>query len=575
VLGAGVAYDLSNDPDYLVIYFGTSGSWLNDPVASLNERVQAKLVATTGYCANGRNGKEKGLLGGLEAQIASTNKTLLLILDQFEEYFQYHPNEEGPGTFAEEFPRLLRGERISVHFLLSIREDMLAILDRFKKRIPNLFGNRLRIDFLPRLQAIEAVLEPLDVFNKENHAPGPITMPLSVAQHVVDRIMTVQKGEKQRVQTPYLQLVLERWWNREVEAGSHEMREATLESIGGVETIVDRHLELTLNQMGADAKDLSAAIFRFMVAPGGRKIAQTATELAGNVASQYTESSVKTLLSQLREARILTTIPPPRDSAAGEQCYEFAHDVMARAAFDWRKRHVQQIETVAAQREAEEARRKEKAAHQQATKLRRLALSLGAILLLAIATTCVALRERQVGQQRELQAKQAQQEADSQRRRAEDNLALAQDREAQAKQAQQEADSQRRRAEDNLALAQDREAQAKRAQQEADSQRALAEARELIGAASSQLRADPELSILLALQADTVLRGQKELPPNLLRALLDALNRSVQTSRVQKTVELDRAEDVYDITFSQNRKVLATSGPSPRFRVIGVSIGSF
>ena len=120
VLGAGVAYDLSNDPDYLVIYFGTSGSWLNDPVASLNERVQAKLVATTGYCANGRNGKEKGLFGGLEAQIASTNKTLLLILDQFEEYFQYHPNEEGPGTFAEEFPRLLRGERISVHLLLSI-----------------------------------------------------------------------------------------------------------------------------------------------------------------------------------------------------------------------------------------------------------------------------------------------------------------------------------------------------------------------------------------------------------------------------------------------------------------------
>ena len=43
---------------------------------------------------------------------------LLLVLDQFEEYFVYHPDEEGAGTFAGEFPRAVNKRGLRTNFLV-------------------------------------------------------------------------------------------------------------------------------------------------------------------------------------------------------------------------------------------------------------------------------------------------------------------------------------------------------------------------------------------------------------------------------------------------------------------------
>jgi len=398
VLGAGVAHDLKDDPDYLVVYFGTPGTWRNDPVSTLNAAIEAKLSGLPGYQPNGGNGSKQGLFHGLESRLATVDRTLLVILDQFEEYFQYHPNEDGENTFAVEFPRLLRREEIPVHFLVSVREDMIATLDRFKKRIPALFNNRLRIEFLSRQAALEAVLKPLEVFNQEAHSFGPVAMREEVAEHVVDKIICAQKGEKRSVQTPYLQLVLERWWNREIDNSSHELREQTLQDLGGVETIVDRHLEFTLSQLSPEATEAAAEIFRFMVTPGGRKIALTVSELAGNISTQISESiDVKGLLEKLRDARVLTTVPPPQGSAPGEQCYEFAHDVVARAALEWR-RHFRDAKKIAEANEreknarlrAESQQRLAEERKRQTIKLRKWAFGLGAVLALALGSIAIA-----------------------------------------------------------------------------------------------------------------------------------------------------------------------------------------
>jgi WD40 repeat protein len=392
VLGAGVAHDLKDDPDYLLLYFGTPGTWRNDPVSSLNAAVEEKISRLPGYEPNGGAAPNQGLFHGLESRLAAVDRTLLVILDQFEEYFQYHPNEDGVNTFAVEFPRILRQEQIPVHFLLSVREDAIATLDRFKKRIPALFNNRLRVEFLSRDAALDAVIKPLDVFNQEAHSFGTVSIREEVAEHVVDKIISAQKGEKRCVQTPYLQLVLERWWNREIDSSSHELREKTLQDLGGVETIVDRHLELTLSQLSPEGTEAAAEIFRFMVTPGGRKIALTVSELAGNISTQVSESiDIKALLEKLREARVLTTVPPPQGSAPGEQCYEFAHDVIARAALEWR-RHFRDAQKLAEANEREKAAKFRAESQQrlaeerkrQTIKLRKWAVGLAAVLIIAL-----------------------------------------------------------------------------------------------------------------------------------------------------------------------------------------------
>ena len=70
------------------------------------------------------------------AQWTKQVRTVLVVLDQFEDYFLYHGDEDGEGTFAREFPAIVNEPNLRVNFLLSIREDAWAKLDRFEGRIP-------------------------------------------------------------------------------------------------------------------------------------------------------------------------------------------------------------------------------------------------------------------------------------------------------------------------------------------------------------------------------------------------------------------------------------------------------
>ncbi len=59
-----------------------------------------------------------------------------MILDQFEEYFLYHGTEAGESGFATEFARAVNRPGLPAGFLLGIREDALAKLDRFEQDHP-------------------------------------------------------------------------------------------------------------------------------------------------------------------------------------------------------------------------------------------------------------------------------------------------------------------------------------------------------------------------------------------------------------------------------------------------------
>ncbi|HLO85794.1 MAG TPA: hypothetical protein VK203_12415 [Nostocaceae cyanobacterium] len=92
---------------------------------------------------------------------------LFIILDQFEEYFDFL--EEGvKNNFAEEFSQAVNDVKLNVHFLISIREDALAKLDYFKGRIfRNLLDNRIAIKHLNRQAAQDAIEKPIIEYNRQ------------------------------------------------------------------------------------------------------------------------------------------------------------------------------------------------------------------------------------------------------------------------------------------------------------------------------------------------------------------------------------------------------------------------
>ena len=51
-----------------------------------------------------------------------------------------------------------------MHVLLGVRDDALADLDAFKRRVPGLFGNVLRLHHLTRAAARSAIEGPLRAY---------------------------------------------------------------------------------------------------------------------------------------------------------------------------------------------------------------------------------------------------------------------------------------------------------------------------------------------------------------------------------------------------------------------------
>ena len=82
-------------------------------------------------------------------------------------------------------------------------------------------------------------------------------------------------------------------------------------------------------------QECAANMFRLLLAPSGRKIAQTVSELAES--TSIDSIVIARILEHLRRARILASVPTPRGAPSTDQCYEFAHDVVAKAALGWQR----------------------------------------------------------------------------------------------------------------------------------------------------------------------------------------------------------------------------------------------
>ena len=154
LLNAGVVHQLrdvaernrqaSGLPGFAVVVFR---DWQVDPLRGLLEEAKRAVDRTLGIHHGDSGSDSSSLADALRVCAEHAGGKLLVILDQFEEFFRYHPDKTGE-EFAEEFAGAVNTPGLRANFLISIREDALAKLDRFKGRIPSLLSNTLRIRHL-------------------------------------------------------------------------------------------------------------------------------------------------------------------------------------------------------------------------------------------------------------------------------------------------------------------------------------------------------------------------------------------------------------------------------------------
>jgi WD40 repeat protein len=383
-------------PQYVPVVFST---WKDDPLPKL---VDAVGDAVLPYL----DGEPlptlplDSLAGAISAAAGAAKTTLLIILDQFEEYFLYSAKETVPQQFADELARCVNTVDLPCNFVIAIREDAYAGLgEMFKGRIPNVYGNFLDIAYLTRDEGAEAIRRPIsDVYNNQ---PGvePVAIEDSLVSAVLDQVRAEHDVDERtahaatadrdgNIAAPLLQLVMQAIWRREQSEHSSVLRLKTLNELEGVERIVDKHLADALTQLGPSGREVAIDAFDHLVTPSGGKIAESIPDLAQRTG--HSEEELAQVLDGLDQARILRPVAPPPGRSRRFRRYEIFHDVLAGAinrVIEARQAEVTESKRLEAERraEAEQARaRKFRIVAIVASTL--LVVSLGAIALAVLAS---------------------------------------------------------------------------------------------------------------------------------------------------------------------------------------------
>lgn len=360
VLQAGVMHNLrlrsqrrnskSGAPEYIVVYFN---NWRDAPLPvllkAMADTIQNLLkidltVPTT-------------LAETMRAWSEQTDADLLIILDQFEEYFLYHLPEIGEGTFADQFADAVNRSDLRANFLVSFREDALAQLDRFKGQIPDLFKSTLRLKNLDRNAGRGVIVQPISQYNSMRAAGAPeMSIEPALVEAVLDqvRVGRVVLGETGRgvlsdaatadvIELPYLQVVMTRLWQAERQTNSNVLRLETLNTFGGASGIIRGHLQQAIDALSPAEQAIAASVFERLVTPSGTKIALSTRDLA-----QYAnvpENEMNGVLERLAggQNRLLCHVPPSPDQPDIPR-YEIFHDILAAAILKWRAEYERQQE---------------------------------------------------------------------------------------------------------------------------------------------------------------------------------------------------------------------------------------
>ena len=239
-------------------------------------------------------------------------QTVVLILDQFEEFLINHPQELDP--LRKELAGLVRHSALDVRIVLSLRQEFLAALEPFRTDILNLFHSTYSLDHLDDQGVREAIQEPARLFGVE-YEDG-----------LVDTLIRDLRAE-QAVDLPMLQLVCGQLWD--ARGGQSTITRALYESLGGAGRIIDTFVRAVMPQRWQD-QHVTAKLMRQLAPASGFKKPYTVDELAENENLQ--PGRVEQELRRLSARGVLR----PR-TFRGQELFELQHDAFIRIIAPWRK----------------------------------------------------------------------------------------------------------------------------------------------------------------------------------------------------------------------------------------------
>ncbi|HIE53535.1 MAG TPA: hypothetical protein EYP85_17420 [Armatimonadetes bacterium] len=263
------------------------------------------------------------LADSLRQVMEQTGQDIVVFLDQSQELFT-RLGPETRETFAHDLVECLSLEGERVHFVLSIREDLLSRLYELRQILPTIVTQVYKLERLTPEQAQEAIVRPVAKFQ------------LSFEELLVTRL--VEDLNQDGIRPIELQIVCDRLWDT-WEIGDRSIRYESYRRLGGAKRILEQMLERQLRRFRWRRYALARTVLREMVTSLQTRTLLRSEEIAAN--ANLEAEVVEEVLAELQEARLVRCL-----KEEGETRYELRHDYLVERMRDWLRPSAQELRGV-------------------------------------------------------------------------------------------------------------------------------------------------------------------------------------------------------------------------------------
>ncbi len=247
----------------------------------------------------------------LKEASARLEKPLVIILDQFEEFF-IRFSKKLRQEFAGQLGAVLRDKHLPVRLVLSMRHDFLHHLAEFKAKIPDVYHHEFGMENLSPQAMAEAIVEPA------------LLAGLRYQPNLLQRMLADLGAAG--AEPPQLQILCDRLYD-ELEDAEEEFTLKHYERLGGVEGILGGYLERFLDLQSPAEQEASRKVLKAMVTSLGTK-SVVSVEVIGREVGKG-EMAVSKLLNRLIQARLV------RKLSGDEVSYELSHECLIEQIGQW------------------------------------------------------------------------------------------------------------------------------------------------------------------------------------------------------------------------------------------------
>ncbi len=253
----------------------------------------------------------------LDAVYRQKHKSVMLVLDQFEEFFIFQPPVVRQ-HFAKQLAQWLQ-QKSYLRVVISIREEYYAQLSELEKELPTLFDNRLWVRNMSREQAEEVITQPCKQCD------------IDIESRLSHQLLKDLTQDKKDIDLPILQVVLDSLYHtaKQKQADRLVLSLESYQALGEINKILANFIEQRLKEH--QHPELSRQVLKAMIsAEGTRKIStlEAIQQRAKSFGTRIPLEALKQQLQQLSDDRILY-----EDVENG--FYELRHDRLAIPIHDW------------------------------------------------------------------------------------------------------------------------------------------------------------------------------------------------------------------------------------------------